>query len=69
MNEAFRDLKERMRRLDALLQSRGASVDVAFAQALSSLHRAARRGDRSREPTAELLTLLERAEGFGGRLG
>ncbi len=68
MNEAFRALKERMRRLDALLESRGASEDVAFAQALSSLHRAARRGDRSREPTAELVALLERAEGFGRRL-
>ena len=65
MNEAFRNLKERMRRLDALLESRGASEDVSFAQALSSLHRAVRRGDRSREPSAELLALLERVESFG----
>lgn len=68
MNEGFKDLKERMRRLDAILESRGATEDVSFAQALSSLHRAARRGDRSREPTAELVTLLEKAEGFGRRL-
>ncbi len=68
MNEGFKDLKERMRRLDAILESRGATEDVTFAQALSSLHRAARRGDRSREPTAELVTLLEKAEGFGRRL-
>ncbi len=68
MNEGFKDLKERMRRLDAILESRGASEDVTFAQALSSLHRAARRGDRSREPTSELVTLLEKAEGFGRRL-
>jgi hypothetical protein len=68
MNETFKDLKERMRRLDALLESRGASQDVGFAQALSSLHRAAKRGDRSREPTTELLTLLERAEDFGRKL-
>ena len=68
MNERFRELKERMRRLDAILESRGASEDVSFAQALSSLHRAARRGDRSREPSTELLGLLERAEGFGRRL-
>jgi hypothetical protein len=68
MNEAFRTLKERMRRLDELLENRGASEDVGFAQALSSLHRAARRGDRSREPSAELVMLLERAEAFGRRL-
>jgi len=68
MNDSFRELKERIRRLYALLERRGASEDVAFAQALSSLHRAARRGDRSREPTPELLMLLERAESFGRRL-
>jgi hypothetical protein len=68
MNEAFKVLKERMRRLDAILESRGASEDVGFAQALSSLHRAAKRGDRTREPTPELVSLLERAEGFGRRL-
>ncbi len=68
MNEAFKNLKERMRRLDALLESRGASEDVSFAQALSSLHRAVKHGDRSREPTAELVALLERVEGFGRRL-
>ncbi|HYD40915.1 MAG TPA: hypothetical protein VEB43_08790 [Anaeromyxobacter sp.] len=68
MNEAFKVLKERMRRLDALLQRRGATEDVAFAQALSTLHRAARRGDRSREPSAELVGLLERAEAHGRRL-
>jgi hypothetical protein len=69
MNEAFRDLKERMRRLDAILARRGATEDVGFAQALSSLHRAARRGDRSREPSSELVGLLERAEAHGRRLG
>ena len=68
MNDAFRDLKERMRRLDAILQRRGATEDVGFAQAVSSLRRAARRGDRSREPTPELVNLLERAEAFGRRL-
>jgi len=68
MNDAFRDLKERMRRLDAILERRGATEDVGFAQAVSSLRRAPRRGDRSRDPTAELMTLLERAEAFGRRL-
>lgn len=65
MNEAFKDLKERIRRLDALLQSHGASGDLGFAQALSSLHRAAKRGDRTREPTPELLNLLAKAEELG----
>ncbi len=68
MNDAFRDLKERMRRLGAILERRGATEDVGFAQAVSSLRRAARRGDRSREPTLELMNLLERAEAFGRRL-
>ena len=68
MNDQFKALKERMRRLDALLERRGATEDVAFAQALSSLHRAARRGDRTREPSPELRGLLERAEAFGRRL-
>jgi hypothetical protein len=67
MNEEFRTLKERIRRLDALLTSRGATEDLAFAQALSSVHRAAKRGDRSRAPSPELLGLLERAEAFGRR--
>jgi hypothetical protein len=50
------------------VERHGASEDVSFAQALSSLRRAARRGDRSREPTPELLGLLERAEDYGRRL-
>jgi len=68
MNDAFRDLKERLRRLDVILERRGATEDVGFAQAVSSLRRAARRGDRSREPTQALMDLLERAEAFGRRL-
>ena len=68
MNDQFKALKERMRRLDAILAQQGANEDVGFAQALSSLHRAARRGDRSRAPTAELVVLLERAEGFGRKV-
>ena len=68
MNASFREMKERIRRLYAILERRGASEDVAFAQALSSLDRVAKRGNRSREPTPELLSLLERAESFGRRL-
>jgi hypothetical protein len=61
MNDTFRDLKARMRALDGLLGNRG-PTNVDFAQALSMLHRAARKGDRSREPTGELRALLEHAE-------
>ena len=68
MNESFRELKERIRRLYAILERRGASEDMAFAQALSSLDRAAKWGNRSREPTPERISLLERAESFGRRL-
>jgi hypothetical protein len=68
MNEAYKDLKERMRRLDALLESRGPNGDLGFAQALSYLHRAARRGDRTRHPSPELVTLLAKAEDLGRRL-
>ena len=64
MNDVFKELKERMRRLDEILLQQGGVVNVDFAQALSRLHRAARRGDRSREPSPELRTLLERAEGL-----
>ncbi len=61
MNDSFRDLKARVRRLDEVL-SAGAAANVEFAQALSRAHRALRRGDRSREPTAALETLVQRAE-------
>ncbi len=63
MNDLFREFKARMRRLDGLLGD-GRLTDVEFAQAVSRVHRAARRGDRSREPTKELRALLERAEGL-----
>ncbi len=61
MNDEYRDLKVRLRRLDAILEDGGAA-DVEFAQAVSRVRRAERRGDRSRVPSAELRTLLERAE-------
>jgi hypothetical protein len=61
MNDAYRDLKERLRRLDAILEAQGLS-NVDLAQALSRVRRAERHGDRSREPSTELRTLLERAE-------
>lgn len=61
MNDTYREFKLRLRRLEGVLHDRGLS-NVEFAQALSRVRRAERRGDRSREPTMELLALLARAE-------
>lgn len=67
MNQDFRDFKERLRRLEAMLMQGGLS-DIDFAQALSKVRRAAKRGDRTREPTPELRSMLEHAEGLARRL-
>lgn len=64
MNDTFRDLKARLRRLDELLSTRGAG-NVELAQAVSRVQRLVRKSDRSREPSPELLGLLERAESAG----
>jgi hypothetical protein len=64
MNDTFKELKARTRRLDELLTERGLG-NVAFAQALSQVHRLMRRSDRSREPSPELEDLLRRAETLG----
>jgi tRNA C32,U32 (ribose-2'-O)-methylase TrmJ len=61
LNDTFRELKGRIRRLEELLVHRGVA-DMEFAQAVSRLRRAVRHGDRSREPSVELRGLLERAE-------
>jgi hypothetical protein len=61
VNDAYRELKARLRKLDEILPTKGLT-NVEFAQALSRVHRAERRGDRSREPSDELRVLLERAE-------
>jgi hypothetical protein len=63
MNDAYREVKARIRKLDELLE-RGGLTRVEFAQAVSRVRRAVKRGDRSREPTSELRALLERAEGL-----
>jgi cell division septum initiation protein DivIVA len=68
MNDGFRDLKARVRRLDEALSS-GAGANVELAQALSQARRAMRRGDRSREPTAQLEALVVRAEALVRRTG
>lgn len=64
MNDNFRELKTRIRKLDELLAARGTG-NVRFAQALSAVRRAERHGDRTRNPSPELQTLLEKAETLG----
>ena len=61
MNDIYRELKARLRKLDGLLADQGvANMDLA--QAVSRAHRVERRADRSREPSEDLRTLVERAE-------
>ncbi len=67
MNQDFREFKERLRQLEVILMQGGLS-DTDFAQALSKVRRATRRGDRTREPTPELRSMLEYAEGLARRL-
>jgi hypothetical protein len=67
MNDNFKELKARLRRLDELLAARG-TVDLEFAQAVSAVRRAAKHGDRTRDPTPELRALLDRAESLGRML-
>ncbi len=65
MNDNFRELKARLRRLDELLAARGGIVDPQFAQAVSAVRRAAKHGDRTRDPAPALRALLEKAESLG----
>jgi len=64
MNDNFRELKSRIRKLDDLLAGIGTG-NVQFAQALSAVHRAVKRGDRTRDPPPELRVLLDKAETLG----
>jgi hypothetical protein len=67
MNDNFRELKGRIRTLDGLLAA-GGKGNVQFAQALSAVRRAVKHGDRTRDPSAELRVLLEKAETLGRML-
>lgn len=64
MNDNFKELKERIRKLDALLEARGTG-DLAFAQAVSAVRRAVKHGDRTRDPPPALRALLDKAETLG----
>jgi len=67
MNESFGAVKARVRALDAQLSSEqgGLLGNLEFARALSKARRLLRDGDRTREPTADLLSAVERAESLG----
>lgn len=67
MNDNYREFKGRIRKLDELLAARGTS-NVDFAQALSRVRRAAKQGDRTRDPSPELRALLDKAETLGRAL-
>jgi hypothetical protein len=67
MNDNFKELKERIRRLDQLLAARGTG-DLAFAQAVSAVRRAVKHGDRTRDPSPSLRALLDKAESLGRML-
>jgi hypothetical protein len=64
VNDNYKELKDRIRRLDQLLAARGTG-DLAFAQAVSMVRRAEKHGDRTRDPSPELRALLEKAESLG----
>ncbi len=69
MNETLREVKARVRRLDSVRfpDDAGMRPFLDFAQALSRVHRLLRRADRTREPTAELLASVGRAEALSVR--
>jgi hypothetical protein len=64
MNDNFKELKDRVRRLDELLMTRGTG-NLPFAQAVSAVKRAVKHGDRTRDPSPELRGLLDKAENLG----
>ncbi len=67
MNDQFKELKARIRKLDVLLDAHGTG-NISFAQALSAVRRAVKHGDRTRDPSQELRGLLEKAEALGRTL-
>jgi len=64
VNETFKEVKDRLRKLDAVL-AQGGNSNVDFAQAVSRVRRLVKKGDRSRSPSPEIRAVLERAEAIG----
>ena len=64
MNDTYREVKDRMRKLDTVLVQ-GGNSNVEFAQAVSRVRRLVKKGDRSREPSVEIRSGLDKAEAIG----
>jgi len=64
MNDTYREVKDRIRKLDEALVKGGTS-NVQLAQALSAVRRLVKKGDRSREPSLEIKASLDKAEALG----
>jgi hypothetical protein len=64
VNENYKDLKRRIRKLGELLITRGME-NLEFVRALDAVRRAAKHGDSRRDPSPELQALLEKAECLG----
>jgi hypothetical protein len=68
MNDEYRELKGRVRRLDEILWNGGGLQNLGFAQALAQVRQLVRRGDRTREPTAAMRASVEHAESLARAL-
>jgi hypothetical protein len=68
VNDSYRQVKDRLRLLDVVL-TRGGISNRELAQAISMVHRLVKKGDRSREPSVEILRTLDRAEALGRAAG
>jgi hypothetical protein len=64
VNDTFREVKDRLRKLDVVL-TQGGNSNVEFAQAVSRVRRLVKKGDRSRAPSLEICSVLDRAESIG----
>jgi hypothetical protein len=67
VNDNYKELKARLRKLDEILEARGKG-NMPFAQAVSAVRRKAKVGDRTREPNPVLRGLLEKAESMARSL-
>jgi len=64
VNDTYKQVKDRLRVLDTVL-TRGGIGNRDLAQAISMVHRLVKKGDRSREPSSEILRSLDKAEALG----
>ncbi len=67
VQQAWRTARARIAQMPGVADLRS-PPNMEFAQAMSQLRRAARKGDRSRDPSADLRLLLERAELLATRI-